>query len=60
MKLLIKYLALIVIAILLNNCNSVSTPQGLLNLSEAKTLVQNYYESGTFDAECKKIADDLN
>jgi len=58
MKLPTKFLALITIVVLLNNCNSVSTPQGLMNLSDAKVLVQNYYESGTFDAECKQIIDD--
>ncbi|MBI1939218.1 MAG: HAD family acid phosphatase [Ignavibacteriales bacterium] len=58
MKLLTKFLALITIAVLFNNCNSVSTPQSLMNLSEAKILVQNYYETGAFDAECKQIFDD--
>lgn len=56
MKLLIKHSYLLVITLFFYNCGSTNR-QELLNLDDAKVLVQNYYESGTFDAECKEIID---
>jgi len=56
MKLLIKHSYLFIITLFFYNCTSTNR-QELLNLDDAKVLVQNYYESGAFDAECKTIID---
>ena len=48
---------MLVTAVLLTYCSS-NSRINILNLDEAKKLVQNYYESGDFDNESAKIIDE--
>lgn len=51
-----KKISLLIFLLLLSGCSQ--NTERLLNLSESKVLIQNYYESGAFDTECKAIIDD--
>jgi acid phosphatase len=54
---IIRIVIIVIAALYFAGCNS-SNDAVLQNLDTAKKLVQNYYESGEFDKECKLLFDD--
>ena len=54
----VKFLLIFALALLIFTGCSTQSPFILENLDTAKKLVQNYYESGQFDNECKEVIDD--
>jgi len=52
----IRIVSVIIISVFIAACSA--EKETLENLDTAKKLVENYYESGKFDAECKIIFDD--
>jgi acid phosphatase len=46
-----------VLLVIVSGCSS-SEQNQLMNLDAVKSSIQNYYESGKYDADCSKIIDD--
>lgn len=48
----------ILIAIFVTSCATTDQRLHIINLGDAKKMVQEYYESGAYDRECSKIIND--